>query len=327
MKSIIESDHFAERIKVVAYPAGFRTEEGIREIEVELSCNDFDEYISGVFIDGIHIEQRDVTVRSPYELRVSHDFPFLKMQFEQQGYSCFQSTINSVMDVEINNHCHQLIYIPEVKGRLNYVRDRGTLEIKLMPEFLKKIFGEELLSLGNFGKAVLMGSPTLLNSKSLPITTQMQQLIQDIRTCSFTGLMKKVYLECKVSELLLLQVQQVSQVQAEDFNLKGADLEKLYYAKSLIEQDLGNPKTILQLSQMSGLNDFKLKREFKRVFGTTVFGYLTDYRLKRAKNMILEGESINEVAYKIGYKQPQHFASAFRRFFGYAPSELKRMIR
>lgn len=324
MRSKVEYAAFEGGVKIIEYPEGFSPEEGFRERQVLLNCDSFEERISHAFLSGIHIEQRDVKVLCPYSLRVAHDFPFIKMQFEIQGYSNFQSKIASVMDVQIRAGHHQLMFIPEVKGELSYVSDRHTLEIKLMPFFLQKLFGEDLAPMGKFGKALLSGSPALLSSALLPITPAMYELVHSIAGCTYAGLMRKIFLECKVTELLLMQLEQVRQSEsASVFKPKRSDLEKLHYARELIEQNLENPRTILQLSELSGLNDFKLKRDFKRLFGMTIFAYLTEFRLRRAKQLLSEGESISEVAYKMGYKHPQHFSAAFKRYYGYLPSQLR----
>ncbi len=324
MRSKVECEHFLEGIKVIEYPEAFCPEAGIMESDVELNCTCFDEHIHSSFFNGVHIEQRSVTVRSPFYLKVAHDFPFLKMQFEVLGYSHFSSPMKSVMDVQICAGHHQLIFIPEVKGELNYVSNRRTLEIKMTSAFLKRLFGEELQPLGRFGKAILNNDPALLSSAKMPITPGIQELITNISRCPYAGLMRKVYLECKVSELLLLQLEQVhANEQLQGAAPRKSDIDKLYYAKELIEQNLEHPKTILQLSEMSGLNDFKLKRDFKRLFGTTIFGYLTDYRLKKARELLIEGQNISEVAYRMGYRHPQHFSAAYKRYYGYCPSSIK----
>ncbi|WP_256441273.1 helix-turn-helix transcriptional regulator [Chitinophaga sp. HK235] len=71
-------------------------------------------------------------------------------------------------------------------------------------------------------------------------------------------------------------------------------------------------------------NDFKLKKGFKEMFGNTVFGYMNQVRMEKAKLLLLEGKnSIADISFTVGYKNPQHFTAAFKKHFGYLPSELK----
>jgi len=72
-------------------------------------------------------------------------------------------------------------------------------------------------------------------------------------------------------------------------------------------------------------NEFTLKKGFKEVFGTTVFGFWNELKMQESKNLLLEHKlTVAEVSEKIGYKNPQHFSTAFKQYFGISPSRLKR---
>jgi AraC-like DNA-binding protein len=46
--------------------------------------------------------------------------------------------------------------------------------------------------------------------------------------------------------------------------------------------------------------------------------------MEKAKEILSKrGMNISEVAYEVGYKNPQHFTVAFKKYFGYVPSKLK----
>ena len=75
---------------------------------------------------------------------------------------------------------------------------------------------------------------------------------------------------------------------------------------------------------MAGFNATKLKRDFKKVYGTTVYKYITGLRMEEAKKRIVEDHiSIAQAAYEVGYSNPQHFTAAFKRTMGYLPSLLR----
>jgi AraC-like DNA-binding protein len=80
------------------------------------------------------------------------------------------------------------------------------------------------------------------------------------------------------------------------------------------------PPSLKELAKLSGLNEYKLKKSFKEVYNTTVFGYLSDHRLNEArKKLESSNKSIAEIAYDLGYSSPQHFAKAFKEKFGLTP--------
>ncbi|SIS85952.1 AraC-type DNA-binding protein [Zobellia uliginosa] len=100
-------------------------------------------------------------------------------------------------------------------------------------------------------------------------------------------------------------------------------IQKLY-AESVLKKNLQNPPTILELSVITGINQFKLKQNFKWVFGKPIFTYVTELRMEEAKKLTRdEGCTISETAYRVGYKNPQHFTAAFKRKYNYLPSRLK----
>lgn len=82
-----------------------------------------------------------------------------------------------------------------------------------------------------------------------------------------------------------------------------------------------NPPSLLDLARQVGINDRKLKQGFRQVFGTTVFGYLHDYRMEQARLLLIEQKlAIALVAHTVGYSHLSHFATAFRKKFGVNPS-------
>ncbi|ULT23854.1 helix-turn-helix transcriptional regulator [Sphingobacterium sp. E70] len=83
--------------------------------------------------------------------------------------------------------------------------------------------------------------------------------------------------------------------------------------------------TLVNLAHLVGTNEFTLKKGFKELFGTTVFGFWNDAKMEHAKKLILDKNmTIGEVSDAIGYKNQRHFSDAFRRKFGFPPSKLKR---
>ncbi|WP_162618524.1 helix-turn-helix domain-containing protein [Pedobacter yulinensis] len=110
-------------------------------------------------------------------------------------------------------------------------------------------------------------------------------------------------------------------------DLHPADAEKLWQARLHMEQHLQAPPSLFELARLIGLNDYKLKRDFKKLFGTTVFGYLYEKRMEKAK-ALLEQERlpVGEIAYLVGYKNPQHFTAAFKKKFGCLPRGFRQPV-
>lgn len=63
---------------------------------------------------------------------------------------------------------------------------------------------------------------------------------------------------------------------------------------------------------------------FKKETGKTFINYLTDYRMDKALELLLEkGEKTYVIAEKVGYSDPNYFSYAFKKQFGRSPSKYK----
>jgi AraC-like DNA-binding protein len=162
-------------------------------------------------------------------------------------------------------------------------------------------------------------------------TLAMRQAVQQVLQCPFQGLTQRMYLESKVWELLALQLAQMPQIQEDKpvtQRLKAEDIERIHYAKDLLLSRLSNPPSLLELARLVGINDCKLKAGFRQVFGTTVFGYLQDCRMEKARQLLMAGEmTVADAAQAVGYANRSHFAIAFRKKFGINPSTYRRSQR
>jgi AraC-like DNA-binding protein len=59
------------------------------------------------------------------------------------------------------------------------------------------------------------------------------------------------------------------------------------------------------------------------MFGLPVIEYLYNLKMEHAKNMLYDqGMYVGEVAADVGYKNANHFATAFKRRFGMSPSRV-----
>jgi AraC-like DNA-binding protein len=93
--------------------------------------------------------------------------------------------------------------------------------------------------------------------------------------------------------------------------------------KTYLEENYLESHPIKQLSRQFGINEFDLKREFKARYNQTIFGYVQQLRMEKAKEGLLAGKTIKEVAFEIGYEHPHHFSTAFRKWYNIPPSRLK----
>lgn len=77
-----------------------------------------------------------------------------------------------------------------------------------------------------------------------------------------------------------------------------------------------------KLAVMYDLPRNTLREGYRYVFGKTIHQYHADHKLESAMQMLNQGELlVKEVAFKIGYQNPSHFISAFKKKYGYTPKQ------
>jgi AraC family transcriptional activator of pyochelin receptor len=165
------------------------------------------------------------------------------------------------------------------------------------------------------------------STDNMQISPQMFNIVNDILNCPLSGNLRSIIIEAKIMEFIALQLNQmVKEDQAKGpQKMKAADRDALFALKEFLNKTFTKEHSLRTLSRSFGLNEFKLKRGFKELFGTTVFDYLHDLKMEYARQK-LSGENvlINEVSGLVGYKNPNHFSTAFKRKYGINPAQLRR---
>ncbi|WP_127142153.1 helix-turn-helix domain-containing protein [Flagellimonas marinaquae] len=88
-----------------------------------------------------------------------------------------------------------------------------------------------------------------------------------------------------------------------------------------LDKDLPSLK---ELAHQEGTNEYKLKYGFKQVYGTTIFRFLIQERLRMARTLILHStHTIKQIVQMTGFKSKTHFSRAFKDKYGRSPSELR----
>lgn len=163
-------------------------------------------------------------------------------------------------------------------------------------------------------------------SEEMLITPVMHRIIHDIMYCPLTGPLGKIIMEAKILELTAYQLSQFASIQTQERHgcIREHELDSFYDLKKYLEQYFDREHSLKSLSKEFGINEYKLKKGFRELFGSTVFEFIHNLRMNHAKNLIQDcGFTICEVAGRIGYKNPNHFSVAFKKQFGFSPSYIR----
>lgn len=159
---------------------------------------------------------------------------------------------------------------------------------------------------------------------SLPLRADMSMDVSALLQCELTGGLRRVYAEARALDLLFLAIQALIDAEAgadrPDRGLTQLDIDRLQQAREILEQEYVAPPTIETLGRQVGMNEAKLMRCFKQLFGQTIFDFAQHLRMTEAKKLLeTTDRSITEIAFDVGYEYSSNFATAFKRHFGITP--------
>ena len=164
-----------------------------------------------------------------------------------------------------------------------------------------------------------------------PLTLEMRRVAQQILDCPYEGLKRRMYLQGKVFELGALQLNPLLQQQTPApswQSLKPYDIERIHHAREILLANLDHPPSLVELARQVGISSNKLERQFRQVFGTTVFGYLRDRLMEKALQLLTESTvTVAMVASAVGYANAAKFAHAFKRRYGITPSQCRAGVK
>ncbi|MCP4115798.1 MAG: helix-turn-helix transcriptional regulator [Desulfobacteraceae bacterium] len=259
----------------------------------------------------------------------------LEFSFPVSGQvSClFDHGMGKKTAMDFDHMKSHILYYPNTRGTLTHTGESpmGKVEIHMAPEFLLTFFAGQEDGFPPVIQQIANGTTKDFSIFSGPMTAAMQVAVHQIIHCSYHGLMKKIYLESKVLELVSLKCIQVARQNRSRERFKKLvprDIEKIHAARDILIDNMETPPSLPELCRKTGLNEFKLKMGFRQVFGTSAFDLLRRHRMEKARLLLHEGRmNVNETALAVGYSSAGYFAGAFKKQFGTTPGKYLSEVR
>ncbi|MCD8539397.1 MAG: hypothetical protein LRY55_06250 [Leadbetterella sp.] len=211
------------------FPELFTAEDGsVSESVVNINFPSGKAQYREIYFEGVHIGYGNALLAHNVILNFESDFETVEMHFALRGNSMARPDGFSG-GVNFARHQHNIIYANRMRGEMHWnCRDFNLFEINLSPCFFKKYLPDDALFFSRFRRAMEDGRSGLLNPENGLISLQMYRIIEEIMQCNRKGLFKRMFLEAKVIELLLLQFEQLDPAELKSSSLKKADIEKIY---------------------------------------------------------------------------------------------------
>ncbi|MCH7515232.1 MAG: helix-turn-helix transcriptional regulator [Bacteroidetes bacterium] len=234
----------------------------------------------------------------------------------------------------MNSGCMMMFSYPFAKSQI-IIRPESDCKLNMLAISIGKLhslfgsdFGVDRDALNTF-----MGSFKMKKYfTNKPIHPEVSVIFYQMFNHPFSNVQQKLYLQGKVMEIIsyFLKKEEVkSELEIQcPFVSDHLEMEKIKAARDIVVGDLQQPPSIRDLARAVGTNEYKLKIGFKSMFGTSVYAYLSEYRMQRARQLLeKKGMNIKEIAHRIGYANPSHFIAAYKKKFGITPKKhLKRTV-
>jgi AraC-like DNA-binding protein len=160
--------------------------------------------------------------------------------------------------------------------------------------------------------------------KESDISPSMAIVLSQLFNYNLNPSIKNLYYKGKGYELLSLFFNRSEDPNAEQcpFLIDEENVMKIKKAKEIIIANLSEPPGLDELAEQVGLSLKRLKMGFKQIYGDTVYGFLFDYKMDYARQLLDSGSyNVNEVGLMIGYSTGSHFIAAFKKKFATTPKK------
>lgn len=258
------------------------------------------------YFDGLLISFLDVNFSKSLNFTGEQEVNALELSILLEGEKIINiATVNE--DLIQESLESYMVFVPSISGEVTYHKEKPVREIKIrmLPEFIEKhqldtfYAIKEKFSLQN-----------IQDNFAIQLSSKTQDIITELLTDNRKGILKRLFLESKVLELLSLQIDTDKTKKNESDTL----IKKLYNVQHIINTNLHKHYAIPKLAREVLLNDFVLKKEFKRVFRVTIFEYVIQKRMEKARELLIHtNKPIYEIADLVGYKNATHFSAAFKK--------------
>ena len=255
------------------------------------------------------------------DILFSTDINFIQFHFCLEGKISFRYNNGSyTLDLKENNSL--ILFNPSTNLPIDAALQKNTRYLSLLITIKKfhGLFSEltddiSFLSQENSDKKYY---------KENIISPQISIILNQIINEKLSENVKNLYLKGKIFELLGIYFNESNDLNIEQcpFLADEKNVVKIKMAKEIIIKNFENPPSLKELSTEIEIPLKNLKTGFKQIYGNTVFGFLTDYKMNTASKMLSSRSfNVNEVSTHLGYSSSSHFINVFKKKFGITPKK------
>lgn len=141
----------------------------------------------------------------------------------------------------------------------------------------------------------------------------------------YSGILERLFLESRAIDFVTEALSAISGHSDTDARELTAEVsrKRANAVRDYIDAHLDKSITLEALAREVGMSANTVGRHFREEHGKTVFEYIKDKKMEKARSALLEGMSISQTAHLAGYASPANFATAFKKYFGVSPKQAR----
>jgi AraC-like DNA-binding protein len=207
--------------------------------------------------------------------------------------------------------------------------DTRQVVLSCRPGALTETLGLDTEEIPTVLRSLTSSESAIGRSMKIDINPKIFQAAMEVVTSRFeySGAFRRNLLEAKCREILCsvlgdLRHREIGR--GAGSKLTSRDLNRVFEARDYLANHFRNPPSIPLLARRVGVSQTRLKENFRRVTGVTIYTFVQQQRMKRASELLLSGDyHIAQVARAVGFAHAANFTSAFKRYYGFLPRALK----
>lgn len=238
-------------------------------------------------------------------------------------------------------HCNDIILTNNKIGSIQCKNTRLAetvviepgLEVRVILVMLKEDWVENVLrdtcSKEKFYKYLVHQNANLRKEY---LSVEQQKLFCEILDKPASKILENLYCESRVLNLLesfLSEVLQKEEAAENYIFCSDDDIKMMQLAEKSISDNIMEPfMGVDKLSRLCCMSRTKFINLFQKLYGVSSFEYYQKKRLSIAYNMLKTGKySVKDAAQELGYSAITNFTQAFKKDFGFLPSDLLDEVR
>ena len=187
--------------------------------------------------------------------------------------------------------------------------------------------------LGLDEKADVLNKYLTLKTESFdlePLDAAYKKLLDELWTALKDEQVSEIFIQNRVGLLIerfFTRIHDKLNSTVKKFRLSEDEMKRLLQIEQDITRNLSiMPPTIDQCARMASMSSAKLKKNFKNIFGDSIYSYYQKHRMLKAKELMLAKRyTVKQVAKEVGYDNVSNFITAFRKQFNHSPGSLIEM--